>query len=348
MKHRHLLRSAGAILCTGALILSLLPITLAAGSSPAVSSNVNKEDYIAWSSPVTSYLYENSSGGLTRVEYTNSQVVVENYTSSFAFVDSRIIQPELPVWGGFFAGETYNFLIFGQNNPAESDSTEVIRVVKYDKNWKRLGAASLKGANTVIPFDAGSLRCDEYGGYLYIRTCHEMYTSDDGLNHQANLTFRHQVAKVVIHIIDNDFTQAEKDKFKGVSIIDYPLSGTWSIIALDLLDLNWVHSESDKGDIIPYNLGPQKITRNGKEITTFTSYEALVLPGEVIYNKKIFKFSFDGYAPFYYTHSNDLISWGYGDVYTYCIEINSTGAVTVGSVTQGNWGDGGSYDLSTQ
>ena len=165
---------------------------------------------------------------------------------------------------------------------------------------------------------------------------------------QANLTFRHQVAKVVIHIIDNDFTQAEKDKFKGVSIIDYPLSGTWSIIALDLLDLNWVHSESDKGDIIPYNLGPQKITRNGKEITTFTSYEALVLPGEVIYNKKIFKFSFDGYAPFYYTHSNDLISWGYGDVYTYCIEINSTGAVTVGSVTQGNWGNGGSYDLSTQ
>ena len=151
----------------------------------------------------------------------------------------------------------------------------------------------------------------------------------------------------MIHIIDNDFTQAEKDKFKGVSIIDYPLSGTWSIIALDL-DLNWVHSESDKGDIIPYNLGPQKITRNGKEITTFTSYEALVLPGEVIYNKKIFKFSFDGYAPFYYTHSNDLISWGYGDVYTYCIEINSTGAVTVGSVTQGNWGNGGSYDLSTQ
>lgn len=165
---------------------------------------------------------------------------------------------------------------------------------------------------------------------------------------QANLTFKHQVAKVVIHIIDNNFTQAEKEKFKGVSIIDYPLSGTWSIIALDLLDLNWVHSESDKGDIIPYNLGPQKITRNGKEITTFTSYEALVLPGEVIYNKKIFKFSFDGYAPFYYTHSNDLISCGYGDVYTYCIEINSTGAVTVGSVTQGDWGDGGSYDLSTQ
>ena len=164
---------------------------------------------------------------------------------------------------------------------------------------------------------------------------------------QANLTFRHQVAKVVIHIIDNDFTQAEKDKFKGVSIIDYPLSGTWRIIALDF-DLSWVHSESDKGDIIPYNLGPQKITRNGKEITTFASYEALVLPEYMIAYEDIFKFSFEGYAPFYYTQDYQLTSWGYGDVYTYCIEINSTGAVTVGSVTQGNWGDGGSYDLSTQ
>lgn len=164
---------------------------------------------------------------------------------------------------------------------------------------------------------------------------------------QANLTFRHQVAKVVIHIIDNDFTQAEKDKFKGVSIIDYPLSGTWRIIALDF-DLSWVHSESDKGDIILYNLGPQKITRNGKEITTFASYEALVLPEYMIAYEDIFKFSFEGYAPFYYTQDYHLTSWGYGDVYTYCIEINSTGAVTVDSVTQGNWGDGGSYDLSTQ
>ena len=188
MKHNSLFRRAGAILCTAALILSLAPATLAAGSSPAVSSNINKEDYTTWSKPVTSYLYENGTGGLTRVEYTGGQVVVENYSSSFAFLDSRTIQPELPIWGGFFAGENYNFLIFGQQNTAESDSAEVIRVVKYDKNWNRLGAASLKGANTTVPFDAGSLRCDEYGGYLYIRTSHEMYTSSDGLNHQANLT----------------------------------------------------------------------------------------------------------------------------------------------------------------
>ena len=166
---------------------------------------------------------------------------------------------------------------------------------------------------------------------------------------QANLTFKHQVAKVVIHIIDNDFTQAEKEKFKGVSIIDYPLSGTWKIMSPDISQLSWT-SYTSYNDITPHELGPQEIILNGNKITTFTSYEALVLPGELIYNEKIFKFSFDGYAPFYYTQGDDeaLVSWDYGDAYTYCIEINSTGAVTVGSVTQGNWGYGGSYDLSTQ
>lgn len=175
-----------------ALIL-ILGLTPAAGAAeaPAQSGNKNRQNYSRWGNwaqPVTSYLYENEKGGLTRVEYTGGQVVVEDYDSSFVFQSGRTIQPELPIWGGFFAGADYNFLIFGQENPGESDSVEVIRVVKYSKDWQRLGAASLKGANTTVPFDAGSLRCAECNGYLYLRTCHEMYASDDGLNHQANLT----------------------------------------------------------------------------------------------------------------------------------------------------------------
>ncbi|WP_297232315.1 hypothetical protein [uncultured Flavonifractor sp.] len=183
---RKLLQSMAALVCTGALLLALFP-TPAAAAAPTESRNIHKEDYATWSKPVTSYLYEND-GGLTRVEYTGGKVVIEDYSGDFALLSSRTLEPELPIWGGFYAGANYNFLIFGQTNPTESSATEVIRVVKYDKDWNRLGAASLKGANTTIPFDAGSLRCDEYGGYLYIRTCHEMYTSSDGLNHQANLT----------------------------------------------------------------------------------------------------------------------------------------------------------------
>ena len=179
-------RRLGALACAAALVLSLVPGT-AAAAGPAQSRNIHKNDYTTWSRPVTSYLYGHN-GGLTRVEYTGGQIVVEDYDSSFALQSSRTVPMELSIWGGFFAGEDYNFLIFGQSNPSESDSAEVIRVVKYDKDWNRLGQASLRGANTTVPFDAGSLRCDEYGGYLYLRTSHEMYTSDDGLNHQSNLT----------------------------------------------------------------------------------------------------------------------------------------------------------------
>lgn len=71
-------------------------------------------------------------------------------------------------------------------------------MVKYDKNWNRLGHASLCGANTTVPFDAGGMDFAEYGGYLYIRTSHEMYTSSDGLNHQANLTVNIRIADMEI------------------------------------------------------------------------------------------------------------------------------------------------------
>ena len=171
-----------------AVMLSLTAVPAGAAESPAVSRNHSAQDYTTWSKPVNSYLFENGASGLTRVEHISGQIVVEDYSSDFQFQSSRTIPMELSLWGGFFAGEDYNFFVFGQENPSESDNTEVIRVVKYSKDWQRLGQASLHGANTTAPFEAGSLRMDEYGGYLYIRTCHEMYTSDDGLNHQANLT----------------------------------------------------------------------------------------------------------------------------------------------------------------
>ena len=79
--------------------------------------------------------------------------------------------------------------MFGQANPNDSDEEEVMRIVKYSKDFQRIGEVSVYGANTNIPFEAGSLRMTETAGKLYIHTCHEMYTDSDGLNHQANMTF---------------------------------------------------------------------------------------------------------------------------------------------------------------
>ena len=37
-----------------------------------------------------------------------------------------------------------------------------------------------------------------------------------------------------------------------------------------------------------------------------------------------------------------------GKCYTYNVKVDTSGEVTVNSIEPGNWGDGGSYDLSTQ
>lgn len=183
-----------ALLCALALALTLCPAALAA-ETPAVSANINKQDYGTYGSTVKSYLFQNGQGGLTRVEYIGGKVAVEDYDSSFRFTAGRQLQAELPIWGGFFAGSTANYLIFGKENPSESASAEVIRVVKYSKDWKRQGETVIKGADVRTPFDGGSVRCAEEGGYLYIhcarkmvKTRHTMYgPMSDGLNHQANL-----------------------------------------------------------------------------------------------------------------------------------------------------------------
>ena len=144
---------------------------LAPSADAAVSCNLGRHEYSDYGRTVQSYLYDNGNG-LTRVEYRGGTVVVENYDPFFQYQAGYTLEPELPLWGGFYAGKKYNFLILGQENYGEDESREVIRVVKYDKNWNRLSHASLYGADTVEPFAFGSLRCDEYDGTLYVRTCH--------------------------------------------------------------------------------------------------------------------------------------------------------------------------------
>lgn len=155
-------------------------------SEGTVESNAgNSHGYVdekRWAQPVKAYLKE-TDNGFMRVEAYSDSVVVEEYSDSFQLTGQQKLDMELHLFGGCFCGDSYNFLVFGQNNPDESDETEVVRIVKYDKEWNRLDAASVRGANTSVPFDAGSLRMAESQDMLYIHTCHEMYKSSDGVNH---------------------------------------------------------------------------------------------------------------------------------------------------------------------
>ena len=186
--------------------------TISTAAAETVTPTVtNSYLHSRYHSTIKTNLFQNSSGGLTRVEYHDVEdeplvitdkdgniveyqrratpwVTVEEYDSNFQMTRCIRIAPELPLWGGVFSGQNYNFLIYGARNLPEDDA-EVIRVVKYTKDWKRLGHASLRGANTTEPFAFGSLRIAESGDYLYVHTAHQMYMTEDKLRHQANLTF---------------------------------------------------------------------------------------------------------------------------------------------------------------
>jgi len=209
---------------------------------PFYSDNAGKQDYTTYGKTIKSYLCENDNNGLTRVEYFGDKVILEDYDDSFTIRERKELTAELPIWGGFFAGEKYNFLIFGQENPNEDNDTEVIRVVKYSKNWERIGHASLNGANTTIPFKSGSLRCAEYGDMLYIRTCHQMYKSSDGLNHQAN---------VMMAVKENDMTVSDSSYTVSNSGTGYVSHSFNQFIIVDN-DANIV--TADHGDAYPRSI----------------------------------------------------------------------------------------------
>ncbi|MCD7853040.1 MAG: hypothetical protein LUG15_03550, partial [Oscillospiraceae bacterium] len=69
-----------------------------------------------------SAMYENDSGALVQVECVGSAVLVEEWSASGTLLSSQSLTCELPLFGGFYSGENYNFLVFGQNNSQEDDS----------------------------------------------------------------------------------------------------------------------------------------------------------------------------------------------------------------------------------
>lgn len=154
------------------------------------TANVYAHEYDGdYGTEVRSYLQEISQGIFQRVEAVKNVIYVEKYDQNYQLLSMKKIDGELEFFCGYYAGENSNFVVYGQDNPQENDNVEVIRLVKYDKNWNRLSQSSVFGANTKSPMGSGSLRMEENGNMLAIHTCHTMYKTSDGLNHQANMSF---------------------------------------------------------------------------------------------------------------------------------------------------------------
>ena len=192
----------------GAMALTMLP-TLPADTSLSAAAasdvtevrgqcasyegtNAGAQTYDRWSKVINSYLFADGEGYLrVQGDAVSGKLLAEYYSSDFTLQNTVTVDLDLPIFGGFYsAGDSY-YVLTGQNNKSENNSTEVFRITKYDKNWNRLGSSGLYGANTTKPFNAGTARFTQSGKYLLVRTCHEMYTSSkDGKNHQSNVTIQ--------------------------------------------------------------------------------------------------------------------------------------------------------------
>ena len=153
--------------------------------------NLESQDYITGADPVSSYLITCSNGYLMRVQAgaLEGKLLIEYYDASYNIQKTMTVNLELPVFGAFYESNDNYYVLTGAKNLNENNEQEVYHITKYTKNWQSLGSCGVFGGNTTTPFRAGSARMIMYGKYLYVRTCHEMYTSSDTYRHQSNLSF---------------------------------------------------------------------------------------------------------------------------------------------------------------
>jgi hypothetical protein len=218
MKSMNMKKRMLSIVLSGAMAVSTA-VSVGSFSAFAVAqcvaysgSNVNAQDYVQWSNTVKSYLTVCDNGNYMRVQSgaIEGKLLVEYYSSDFEPLSTKLIDNELPIFGAFYDSGNNYYVLSGQENPKQNDSLEVFRITKYDKNWNKIKSCGLYGANTTVPFDAGSARMTHSGDHLLVRTCHEMYKSSDGNNHQSNVTIEVDMPSMTI-----------TDSYTGIMNVDY-------------------------------------------------------------------------------------------------------------------------------
>ena len=148
-----------------------------------------------WASPEYTSYYTDEAGNLHIVAWKDQTLYDAVCNSDLNVTNVTTVKLPLPLWGGFYAAPDGNFYIaVGQKNLNEDNSITAVRILKYSRAWKLLGATDIGGGYTnmfegiYIPFDAASLRMTQIGSTLIVHTGREMYGME-GIHHQSNITF---------------------------------------------------------------------------------------------------------------------------------------------------------------
>ena len=143
-----------------------------------------------WSHLMYAYQFQTSDTTFVTVNYSikNKELVVcfDTYDmQTYKLLSTKTVPSELGGWAGAYYDGTYYYLAFSSSsNPNQDYSKEMLRVVKYDKNLKRIGAVNCGDGWATDMCHAGSLRMDSYGNTLIVYTARERY---DG--HQSNILY---------------------------------------------------------------------------------------------------------------------------------------------------------------
>lgn len=161
-----------------------------------------------WGQIMKSYLINNENGTFSVVDaYSEDNITMITYDLYFNILSTKKIKKELEKFGAFYKGEDGYYILFGQDNREENNNKEVYRIVKYSFDFDRIGVASVKGGEsyTTEPFSAGTTRMAQKGNSLIIHTSRTRYLTEDGLNHQSNMTIKINTDKMKVTYISNQF-----------------------------------------------------------------------------------------------------------------------------------------------
>ncbi|MCQ2408552.1 MAG: hypothetical protein MJ065_08535, partial [Oscillospiraceae bacterium] len=224
-------------------------------------NNQSLQNTSVYTTTLKSALVPNGSGWMRvqgAINDTPGKFMAEYYDSSFHLTDRVYVNQILPVWGGFHAGSDGRlYVLTGQKNTDQDDTLPVMDIAVYDSEWNLLGHDALKGANTTIPFDAGTARFADDGEHLVIRTCHEMYQSSDGYNHQSCVTI--ELDMQTMEITDS-YTRVMNSDYGYVShsFNQFVLLDGTHIVALDHgdahlrgVELTYYNTDFTTGEFVP-------------------------------------------------------------------------------------------------
>jgi len=151
----------------------------------------------------------------------NPKLVIYQIKDDMKMSKKRTIKLEnFDVWGGFFKGPDNCFYVaYGYNNLQENDKKTVVKVVKYNKNWKKQKTAAIKGSagnmfkGIYIPFRAGNCSMTMKGRTLYLAMAREMYATSDGLHHQSNISFEIDTKTMKAKEANDNYTSHSFNQF---------------------------------------------------------------------------------------------------------------------------------------